>query len=356
MDDFRELLKLMAKPTIALFFIVFVLIFVRGLLDRHLGSGKHHRLHRRMIMGTVLLFCLLVFVFSLPNQQNLRGQVVGLIGILLSGAIALSSTTFLGNALAGIMLRSVKSFRPGDFISVNGFRGRVSARGLFHIEIQSADRDLTTLPNLFLATNPVKVTNSSGTIIKAEVSLGYDESRRKIEALLLEAAERTDLVEPFVQIVELGDFSVLYRINGLLTDSSKFLTSESKLNAMVLDTLHEADVEIVSPNFMNTRNVTNQKFLHNAEPTPEEVRMDRNQVAPEKLIFDKAMQAELVEEQKGQIAELTTECEKLKEQIKSLSDKGEKAALRDLLKIREKRILKLKRRVDRMSERIEESK
>ncbi len=355
MDELRDFLKLMAKPTVAIFVIVFLLILVRGLLDRYLGE-KHNRAYRRLIMCTVTIFSLMLFVFALPNEQNLRGQVVGLVGILLSGAIALSSTTMLGNALAGVMLRSVKSFRPGDFINVNGFRGRISGRGFFHTEIQSDDRDLTTLPNLFLATNPVKVTNPSGTVIKTQVSLGYDESRLKIEKLLLEAADKAELNDPFVQILELGDFSVLYCINGVLMDSSKFLSSQSKLNAMVLDSLHEADVEIVSPTFMNTRNVNDQKFLHNSAPTPEEARIDKMPKDPETVIFDKAMQAEILEEQKNQIAEITAECEKLKEQIKNASDKEEKESLTELMKSREKRILKLKRRIIRMTEKIQNGK
>lgn len=355
MDELREFLKVMAKPTAAIFVVVFLLIFARISLDRFLGE-KHQRPHRRLIMGAVMVFSLMLFVFVLPNDQNLRGQVVGLVGILLSGAIALSSTTFLGNALAGIMLRSVKSFRPGDFINVNGFRGRISGRGFFHTEIQSDDRDLTTIPNLFLATNPVKVTNSSGTVIKTQVSLGYDESRLKIEKLLLEAAEKAELTEPFVQILELGDFSVLYCINGLLTDSSKFLSSQSKLNAMVLDSLHEAEVEIVSPTFMNTRNVNDQKFLHNSAPTPEEARIDKMPKEPETVIFDKAMQAEILEEQKNQIVEITAECEKLKEQIKSEEDKDKIESLEELLKRRERRVLKLKRRIARMTEKIQNGK
>ena len=83
--------------------IVFVLIYVRTLLDRHLSNQRNKLMLRQLIMAAVIVLCALVFVMSLPHDSGLRGQVMGLVGILISGAIALSSTTFLGNAMAGIM-------------------------------------------------------------------------------------------------------------------------------------------------------------------------------------------------------------------------------------------------------------
>lgn len=46
------------------------------------------------------------------------------------------------------------------------------------------DADLTTLPNLYLVINPVTTLRESGTVVGAEVSLGYDVPRQKIEQLL----------------------------------------------------------------------------------------------------------------------------------------------------------------------------
>ena len=73
------------------------------------------------------------------KQQNFVRPLVmlGLLGLVLTGIIGLSSTSFVSNAMAGLMLRSVGSFRSGDFIEVQGNFGRVSARGLFHTEIQT---------------------------------------------------------------------------------------------------------------------------------------------------------------------------------------------------------------------------
>ena len=109
--------------------------------------------------------------------------------------------------MAGLMLQVVKSFNPGDFIRVGERMGRVTERGLFHVEIQTEDRDLTTLPNLHLATNPVTVVHSTGTIISAELSLGYDISHTKIEELLKQAVNQAGLQDAFVLIISLNDFT-----------------------------------------------------------------------------------------------------------------------------------------------------
>ena len=90
---------------------------------------------------------------------------------------------------------------------------------LLHTEIQTEERDLTTLPNLYLISNPIRVMRQSGTLLSVEVSLGYDVSRHTVEQLLVQAALDTGLESPYLQILNLGDFSVSYRISGLLKET-----------------------------------------------------------------------------------------------------------------------------------------
>ncbi|MFW5860891.1 MAG: mechanosensitive ion channel domain-containing protein [Spirochaetota bacterium] len=80
-------------------------------------------------------------VLFLPISHEIRKQILSFIGVLLSAVIALSSTSLIGNAMAGIMLRVSKSYRPGDFIEVGSTRGRVFNQGLFSTEVQIINRD-----------------------------------------------------------------------------------------------------------------------------------------------------------------------------------------------------------------------
>ncbi len=206
--------------------------------------------------GTKLIFRLLglvMLIATLPMDGELRGQLFSLIGLLASAAIALSSTSVMGNLMAGFMLRTVNSFRTGDYIEFRNELGRVSQRGLLHVEIQNETSELVTVPNLLLVQEPYNVVRSSGTVISADVSLGYDVDRRDIEAALLKALEQSELGDGFVQIRGLGDFSVTYRASGWLDEAGLLVSTRSKLRGRMLDALHEAGIEIVSPNFMNQR-------------------------------------------------------------------------------------------------------
>ena len=110
-----------------------------------------------LISSALVAITLIVVALALPISEAARGQLLGLLGLLATEAIALSSTTFLGNAMAGIMLRAIGSFRAGDFVRVGEYFGRVSDKSILHTEIQTEDRDLTTLPNLYLITHPLTV-------------------------------------------------------------------------------------------------------------------------------------------------------------------------------------------------------
>lgn len=267
--------------------------------SRHVGQV---RLAATLFFSIVGLLVIAVF---LPMEDTLRAQVIGLGGVLI---VALASTTFLGNALAGVLLRIVGNFATGDWVRVEGQFGRVTERGLFHTEIATEDRDLTTLPNLYLVTKPVTVVRSSGTIISADVSLGYDIGHQRVTELLLQAAGKVSvgdppsgLEDPFVRVLELGDFSITYRVSGLLGNVRRLISARSKLRTAMLTTLHEANVEIVSPTFMNTRvlesgkRVLPESILDKLAAKRAAREAPANASAHEDLAFDKADEAEEAE-------------------------------------------------------------
>jgi small-conductance mechanosensitive channel len=262
---------------------------------------KHEEGQFRFQLITTLLFLIgiVVIIVSLPISETMRGQLLGLLGILLSAAIALSSTTFVGNMLAGVMLRTIRSARPGDFIQIQEVTGRITEMDLLHTEVQTEDRDLMTIPNLLLASQPVKVVRSTGTIISAEVSLGYDVPQSKIKTLLIQAGETVGLADVFVQVRELGDFSVVYRVAGLLEDVSALISMRAKLRSSMLDVLHDNDIEIVSPNFMNTRALS-EKMRFLPENTAYFSQHSEELGQAETLAFDKADAASELESLKKQ--------------------------------------------------------
>jgi small conductance mechanosensitive channel len=311
------------------FAVVMGLLFATWLFTRKVFAvQKSHGVDTRYReQGTRLAFRLsglLLAISTIPMNGELRGQLLSLVGLLMSAAIALSSTSVMGNLMAGFMLRTVNSFRAGDYIEFRGELGRVSQRGLLHVEFQNETSELVTVPNLLLVQEPYNVVRASGTVVSAEVSLGYDVDRRDIETALLSAIEAAELENGFVQIRNLGDFSVNYRASGWLKEAALLVSARSRLRGKILDALHDAGIEIVSPNFMNQRPLpADLKFIPKRKVTrqPDE---DRSGHA-EEILFSKAEVASAVEQLQGKI-------KKLKDQLNAEPVEGEEAPDRDELK------------------------
>lgn len=287
------------------------------LIKRNPHLASEQRLPRQLIMLLLTFVSVIAFVLSLPLSEAIQNQILALIGILLSGVIAFSSTTIVSNVMAGLVLRFNKPFRIGDFVRVNGFSGRVAEMGLLETEIQTETRELIAFANTILINSPVTVVRSSGAIVSVELSLGYDIHHSKIEKHLLKAGQEAGLEDPFVQVIALGDFSVTYRIAGLLTDVKSMISARSKLHKAVLDNLHNAGIEIVSPTFVNPRPQAEGKLMIPAKQKANRAAKSENTL-PEDMIFDKAEEAETIQRDK-----LTLEAELAIVQERISSAEGE---------------------------------
>jgi small-conductance mechanosensitive channel len=253
------------------------------------GGYSHYK--QQMIELSLAILLILLLILSSPLQDSLKEGLLSLVGIVASAAIALSSTTLMGNLMGGFMLRGIDSFKVGDFVRIKGQLGKVADIGLLHIEIQTEESDMLTVPNLSLAKDSFTVIRSEGTVIQVEVSLGYDIHHKAVEAALLSAVERAGMEEGYVQIKTLNDFSVTYGLYAKLDETKKLLTATARLNAAMLDSLHQADIEIISPSFMNQRNITDREAFM-AKPRAAHKDDDENTI--EAILFNKADQAEVI--------------------------------------------------------------
>ncbi len=306
MEQLTESLLTWALP---LAIVAAVSTLFAWLLSRLLPADAENSLPRQLAFVILGLLVPVALILALPLESETRGQLLSLFGLVVTAIIALASTSTVSNVMAGLTLRGMNNFRLGDFVHVNEYFGRVTERGLMHTEIQSEDRDLITLPNVYLAQNPVKVVRSSGTLISTDVSIGYDVHRVKVTDALLVAAADAELRDAFVQITELGSFAIHYRVSGFLSDVSSLVSKRTQLRAKAIDALHAAGIEIMTPNVMAQRPLHSEAALlppahYGAEPTPTQ--------AAEQLMFDKAEVAARIDKfnadklrLEGEIAELS---------------------------------------------------
>ncbi|MDC0601511.1 mechanosensitive ion channel [Aliiglaciecola sp.] len=301
------------------------------LIKRHAELGNEKLFSRQLIMLGLTLIAILLVVLAMPVSDSSRNQIIGLVGLVISGIFAFSSSTIFANLLAGIMLRITKPFRTGDFIKVSDYFGRVVERGLLDTEIQTESRDLVALPNTFMITHPITVTRASGTIISTNLSLGYDVHHGDLENPLIEAATLSGLTDAFVHIVELGDFAVTYKVSGKLDEVKSLISARTELNRQVLDVLHGKDIEIVSPSFVNQRRIADDSKII---PTSVAPKMPESKTSAEEVMFDKA---EAAEQKETEVEELKKQLVELEEALKTAVDQ-QKQQIKDKISILSEKI------------------
>ena len=268
------------------------------LIHRQQSLSNEEKFPRQLLLLGLTLLALVILILTAPLSDSLRNQALALLGIVVSGVLAFSSTSFVTNFMAAIGLRITQPFKVGDFITIGDHFGKVVSRGLLDTEIQTENRELIAIPNVTFTVQPVVVARRSGVILTSTLSLGYDVPHNVVEPLMLAAAAGAGLEDPYSHVVSLGDFAVTYKVCGLLSDVERILTVRSELNRQLLDSLHRAGIEIVSP--------TVTRHINQDEETriiPESVVENKNKesVEAEEIVFDMARAIDELEKEKQQI-------------------------------------------------------
>lgn len=141
--------------------VLAVLYFIHRRLLVFFASRPAQQHVRQLLMAVISLVALFSAVLSMPIADETRGNLVIFLGILFSATVALSSTAFVGNVMAGFMLRSLRAYRVGDHVRVGEFSGKVLQMDLLHVRLETAAHDIAALPNLYLVTNPVTLVSES---------------------------------------------------------------------------------------------------------------------------------------------------------------------------------------------------
>ncbi len=323
--------------------VTILLILVLTYLFRKKSLFYREKIVQEITIFLVLLLGIIFTIFTLPISAEDKNIILTLLGIIIGAVITFASTTFVANAMSGVMVRLINPFELGDFIKINDTFGRVTEINFLHTQIQSIDRDLITIPNRTLISFPLKTIRSSGTIITSSVSLGYNISRSNIEKNLLLAAEKTGLENPFVHVTKLGDFSVTYKIGGLLKDVESIITARSDFKKTVMDTLHEADIEIVSPTFMNQK-VFSQDYV--CLPPEEKESTGQKQEIPEvkteEIIFDKAIEARNLNQIYKSVEQFPARRKAIEDKIRDLPEERAQNRIKDELTLLEQEEAELK--------------
>lgn len=209
----------------------------------------------RIVRVVVIVFGLVIAYPYIPGSDSeaFKGMSI-FFGVILS----IGSSSFIANIIAGYSLIYRRAFREGDRIRVGELEGEVVDMKTMNTRIRSLKNEDINIPNSMLLGSAVVNFSTNqrdpGLILHTEVGIGYDVPWRQVEAMLLEAAQRTPGLRsepgPFVLQQSLGDFTVVYQLNAYCDDASHMNRLYSALHGNVQDVFNEYGVQIMSPNYV----------------------------------------------------------------------------------------------------------
>ena len=264
---FRDILKGVFSYFPNLFKIIVIIICFHYLLKlvryfaNEVASGrlKINGFYADWAMPTHTILRVLLYSFMLvmiwPLLPNSDSEIFQGVSVFIGVVVSLGSTSVVGNVMAGLVMTYMRPFRVGDYIRYGDTEGEVVEKSMLVTRIRTRKNEIVTIPNSNMmssqTSNYTLSAQQYGVIVHTKITIGYDEPWQKIERLLLEAADKTDGIKkhpkPFVRITTLDDFYVEYEINGCTERAKTLPAVYSALHEHILDTMHGAGVEIMSP-------------------------------------------------------------------------------------------------------------
>ncbi len=207
-----------------------------------------------LIRGGIILTAAVICFPYIPGSDSAAFQgLTILVGVMVS----LGSNSVISNVLAGLFVLYKRSMNVGDRIRVGDHYGDVMQIRLMETYLRSVKNELISIPNATLLSSEVinysSKIDGKGLLLHTTVGIGYEEPRKKVEAMLIEAARRTKGLKnnpaPFVLVTGLLDFATNYQINAFTTRGSSLPLLLSELHKNITDVFNENSVQIMTPNY-----------------------------------------------------------------------------------------------------------
>jgi len=210
----------------------------------------------RLVRLLVIAFTIVVAYPYIPGSGSEAFKGVSLfLGVIFS----LGSSSVIGNVIAGYTMIYRRAFHVGDRIRINEHLGDVAETRLLVTHLRTPKNEEIVIPNSVILSSSVVnyslLAREGKLILHTSVGIGYETPWRQVEAMLVQAAERTEglLAEPgpFVLQRALGDFAVTYEINVYCGDAQAMEQLYTRLYRNILDVFNDYGVQIMTPAYVS---------------------------------------------------------------------------------------------------------
>ncbi|EKE74147.1 MULTISPECIES: mechanosensitive ion channel domain-containing protein [Roseobacteraceae] len=239
----------------ALFLLAIGMLIAGWVARRIRGIGsKYQKLDNTLFnfLGNIaryviLAFTALIVLNTFGVQTTSIVAVIGAAGL----AIGLALQGTLSNVAAGVMIILFRPFKIGDFVDVAGKMGTVKDISLNFTELADLSNVQVIVPNSQVWGNII--TNfSTNQTRRAEwtFGVGYGANLKTAEEVIrkviMSDPRSMPEPEPFIQVNNLGDFSVDFLVR-VWVKSSDFFQYQADMKRQVKEALDEAGVDIPFP-------------------------------------------------------------------------------------------------------------
>lgn len=222
-----------------------------------MGDFEKHWVSPTFNIARVVVI-MIALVFAVPYIPGSDSAAFQGLTILVGAMLSLGANSVVSNMLAGLFVIYRRSTSIGDRIQIGDHIGDVVQIKLMETHLKSIKNELISIPNAQLMNSDVvnfsKKTDGSGLLLHTTVGIGYEEPPEKVEAMLIEAANRTKGIkskpEPFVLWTALADYAINYQINGYSTRGSIIPKIKSDLHRNIVAVFNENSVQIMTPSYM----------------------------------------------------------------------------------------------------------
>ena len=158
------------------------------------------------------------------DSVGLNVSSLAAIGAVLMVGIGFGLQNIAQNFISGLILLLERPIRRGDIVSVAGVKGRVKEIRARSTLIETRDDVSIIVPNSQFISEQVINDSFSGNVIreKVDVAVAYGSDTRKVEQVLLEAAEAHSKVQksppPRVVFESFGDSSLNFSLRIWISD------------------------------------------------------------------------------------------------------------------------------------------
>ena len=264
--------------TILFVFLIVILTFVSAkMVDRllkayfHFASKKMkidettYGLVRRIVVGLVYFFGIVVIVFSIPGLRDISIALfagAGFAGIV----VGMAAQNTLSNIIAGIALATFRPFRVGDLLTIHDEYGRVTDITLGYTKIRTWDNRRLNIPNHVISDEAIINWSIDDPTVNWTVDIGisYDSNIDLARSIMIDEGRKHKNVMSYadlqkhnsheikgneisVLMTELGDFAVNLRLYVWVRDRSVGFTTGCDLRESIKKRFDAECIEIPFP-------------------------------------------------------------------------------------------------------------